>query len=349
MRQFWLKTNIRKIKLGLLVMLTFFLVYHYQSIHYGIQQAKGQIRILWEARPKSEFLNNPNYPDSLKQKIHLIAEIKKFAIDSLNINPSGSYEKIFDQKGLPILWIVTACPPYSLRAYEWKFPIIGTFSYKGFFEYSEAKKEKQHLVNQGFDARISEVSAWSTLGYLNDPILSEMLQRPVGKLTNLVIHELTHGTLYVKDNVTYNENLANFVGDIGAIRFLNYKYGKYSDELRAYEAYKMDNDAFTNFVLKAGKSLDSLYQSFDSKLSDFQKESLKKHHLQKIIHSIDTCHFINPNYCRYFDDFELNNTFFAGYARYNERRNQFEEEFKNKFNSDFPKYFEYLKNKYPSL
>ena len=32
------------------------------------------------------------------------------------------------------------------------------------------------------------------------------------------IHELTHGTLYVKDGVSYNENLASFVGDEGAIK-----------------------------------------------------------------------------------------------------------------------------------
>jgi len=349
MRPFRLKKMIKRFISIIGLILVIYLLVNWKLVVYGVGQLQGQVNILWNARPNAEFLENPDYPDSLKQKIRLISEIKKFAIDSLNINPSGSYEKLFDQEGKPILWIVTACPPYDLKAYKWEFPILGAVSYKGFFEYSKAEKEEQTLKNQGFDTRIGEVGAWSTLGYLNDPILSGMLQRPVGRLANLVIHELTHGTLFVKDNVTYNENLANFVGDLGAIRFLEYKYGKYSDELRAYEAYKMDKDTFTNFVLKAGQSLDSLYQNVDSQLPDLEKEKYKKQHLQKIMSSIDTCNFINSNYCRYFDDFEPNNTFFAGYARYNARRNQFEEEFATKFDSDFPKYFEYLKDKYPSL
>jgi len=341
-----LRKNLKRLVffLGLGVMVLFFI--YIDLVKYGLQQGQGQLRILWEAQPNSVFLEDPDFPDSLKQKIQLISEIKQFSVDSLGLNPSGSYEKLFDQKNKPILWIVTACPPYTLEAHRWTFPILGRFSYKGFFEYDEATKEKQQLDKQGLDTKIGEVSAWSTLGYLNDPILSSMFKRPVGRLANLILHELTHGTLFVKNNITYNENLANFIGDKGAIQFLKSKYGANSAELREYEAQKIDRDTFTNFVLRGAQSLDSLYGTFSEAMPIDLKEKHKKQHLQKIINSLDSCNFINPNYCYYFSDFEPNNTFFAGYARYNARRNYFEEEFQTKFQGDFPKYLAYLKEKY---
>ena len=65
------------------------------------------------------------------------------------------------------------------------------------------------LKASGLDVEYSSVSGWSTLGWFGDPILSNMLKRNVGSLADLIIHELTHGTIYIKNEVEYNENLGN--------------------------------------------------------------------------------------------------------------------------------------------
>ena len=44
----------------------------------------------------------------------------------------------------------------------------------------------------GYDTKIDEVNAWSTLGWFKDPILSSMLNRSAGSLAELIIHELSH-------------------------------------------------------------------------------------------------------------------------------------------------------------
>ena len=92
-------------------------------------------------------------------------------------------------------------------------------------KYAKAESLKAELESEGYEVRIRPVGAWSTLGFFNDPILSNMLERSPGALAELIIHEMTHATLYVKDGVDFNENLATFVGEQGALEFLEAQYG----------------------------------------------------------------------------------------------------------------------------
>jgi predicted aminopeptidase len=341
-----MRSLVKRILLILLFVLLFLFIWQFEIISYGLMQAKGQFTILVKARPIKEILEDKHFPDSLKSKLLLIQEIKKFAIDSLGLSHSGSYEKFYDQQGKPILWTITACEPYSLTAKEWSFPFVGTFSYKGFFDQDKLKKEEALLKKQGWDTEIDEVSAWSTLGYFDDPILSSMLMRSEGSLANLIIHELTHGTLFIEDDLTYNENLANFVGNQGAILFLQFKYGENSLPLEKYLAQRQDREKLNAFLLGATQKLDSLYHSFDKTMSLEQKRTQKEKMIQSIISAVDTISFRGETYKDYFEDYTPNNAFFVGFLTYNEKQNIFEQEFKNQFKSDFKKYWAYLKEKY---
>jgi predicted aminopeptidase len=332
-----------------LVLLLCLAGWQWELLQYGLMQARGQAKILWEARPIEEVLADTTFPDSLKQKLQLIQEIRRFAEDSLGLNPSKNYTTFYDQQGKPILWVLTACPPYELNAYEWRFPLLGSFSYKGFFELSKAEAEEQRMKAQGYDTDIGEVLGWSTLGWFKDPVLSNFLRRSPGHLADLIIHELTHGTLYVPDNVNYNENLANFVGYQGALLFLRHKYGEDSPELRQYIHSMSDRKRFTRFVLQASQSLDSLYNSFPATMPEREKAAAKQKHIRQIVQAFDTVRFASDRYRDYFTDFTPNNTFFMEFIRYNEQQNAFEEEFYQKFGGDFKKYWKHLKATYPSL
>ncbi len=342
-------TVFRKILYGFLGLLLIIIIWQHELVAYGISQGYGQLRIVWNARPVEEYLNNPAFPDSLKQKLVLIQEIRRFAIDSLGINDSENYTTVYDQQGKPVLWVVTACPPYKMEAKEWKFPLIGSFSYKGFFDYQKAQKEEAILKKEGLDTEIDEISGWSTLGWFEDPILTNFLYRSPGQLANLIIHELTHGTLYVKNNVEYNENLASFVGDQGATQFLSHRYGRGSREYRQYEENKIFREKYSAHVLRGHDQLDSLYQTFSARLSKARKDTLKYGLIRRIIQSADTITVNGKSRGFTWDEPLPNNTYFLGYVRYRAKQNQFEDEFKSKFNSDFEKYLAYLKRTYPSL
>ncbi|KPM49197.1 aminopeptidase [Jiulongibacter sediminis] len=335
--------------LGLFVaILTIFYAVNFNAVNYGISQLRGQLNIIFNTERISEVMENPSFPDSLKSKIELIQEIKKFTVDSLGLKPSGSYESFYDQKGEPILWVITACPPYSLEPKKWEFPIIGEFAYKGHFEKAKVEKEVKELKKEGYDIRVGEVSAWSTLGYLDDPILSSMLTKSPGNLAALIIHELTHGTLFVKNDLEFNENLADFVGDEGAKLFLKSKYGDSSWVYQDYEESKQLNEAFSQHMLSGAIRLDSLFQTFTPEMESNNKNRLKFDLIDSIMVAAEKIYPAGRGFT-YQGRGTVNNASFTSFKTYQAKQSEFKVELESKFNHNFKAYLEELKKKYSSI
>ena len=318
---------------------------------YGLQQGKGQLQLVMGAKSVEEVLSDSAFPDSLKQKLQLIIELRKFTVEELGMNESKNYTSVYDQKNQSLLLNVSACEPYSFTPKEWTFPFLGTVPYKGFFDKKEAQKEILKLKMQGYDVDVYSPSGWSTLGWFKDPILSNMLKQDEGSLSNLIIHELTHGTLFVKNDVNFNENLANFIGDKGAELFLIQYFGKESKEYIDYEQDKNDQKIFTDYILKSKEKLDSLYKLVGRGNSEEKTRVQKKALIMEIVLRVNKLSLHKKkNYFKYtLQAFAEGNAFFMAFERYDSQYEIFEKEYKEKFNSDLKKYFEYLKGKYPSL
>ncbi len=340
----------KKIFLSFLFVLTVLSIVYWDLIDYGISQAKGQLKIVNNAKPIEDWLSDPTYPDSLKSKINLVKEIRQFAFDSLGINYSENYTSMYDQQGKSVMFVVSACEPFELTPKKFSFPIVGSFSYKGFFEEERAKNEEKLLKEQGLDTNIRTAGGWSTLGWFKDPILSEMLNRSDGYLAETIIHELTHGTLFVKDSLKFNENLASFIGWHGSKRFLEMKYGEHSDEYQNYVHHWKDRRIYVNHVLQGALSLDSLYKTFDDSYSNEKKKQLKLSMIDEIIESVDTLSLSNKEkYKEYLGTLNINNTFFMSYIRYNGEVEILENELAIKYDNDIKKMLLDYKSKYPSL
>ncbi len=326
-------------------------LFWYQIVIYGISQGKGQLTIIWNSQPIEKVLEETSFPDSLKQKLRLIIEIKKYAFDSLGINPSNNYSSVYNQYNKPILLTVSACEPYVFKAKEWTFPFLGSVPYKGFFNKMEAKKEVRLLKQQGYDVDVYSPSGWSTLGWFNDPIQTSMLYKSEGQLANLIIHELTHGTLYVKNNVTFNENLANFIGDKGAEQFLIKRFGKESKKYLNYLQDKTDNKIYTNYILNETDSLKLLYSSFKPTDSEGFKKLKKQNLISKIVLGVTKLPlYKRKNYFKYtLQSFAEGNAFFMAFNRYDSQYDYFDNEFKLQYNSDLKKYLNAMKKKYSTL
>lgn len=246
--------------------------------------------------------------------------------------------------------MVTAAKPFALEAKEWRYPFLGKMAYKGYFVHEKALAEEEKLKSEGWETSVGTVSGWSTLGWLRDPLLSNMLFRQPGDLANLLIHELTHGTLFVKGNVDFNENLATFIGDKGAELFLISHFGKNSEELRQYLFKNHDRELLSGHILNGALQLDEMYKSFPEEMPDADKQGLKDKMISEIIGSADSLNFKSEGYSqRYFKGFVPNNTFFLSYLRYRAKQKTFEHEYSYFFKEDMPSYLDYLKVKYPSL
>ena len=324
--------------------------WYWSLIAYGISQGMGQMRIIWNARPIEEVLADPAFPDSLKGKLHIVEGIKSFAIDSLGLNDSENYKTVYDQKGEELMWVVTASEPFRLKAKTWDFPVVGTVPYKGYFDKGKALAEMKRLQDEGWDVGVRNPGGWSTLGWFTDPILSGMLERNEGDLASLIIHEMVHATLFVKDSVAFNENLASFIGDSAAYLFLAAKYGKGSAEYTTYVYEVLDHQRYSQHVLRGAGALDSLYNTFGKGDAYAFKKAKKDALIQKIVHLMDTLTLHQYKIpAKRFAARPPNNDYFLNYRRYQSRRTGFKSELEGKYHGDLREMINDYKARYPSL
>jgi predicted aminopeptidase len=309
----------KKFLLGLLIIFLGFCAWNYSLLYYACVQLNGQLTVIFESKPIDEILNDKSIPKENKEKLLLIAEIKKFAVEELGLPKNDNYTTFYDQHNQPLMYVVSACPEFDMQEYEWNFSVAGKFTYKGFFKHEMAEKEVLERKAEGLDVYLGTASGWSTLGWLKDPVLSGMLNKSKGELAELIIHELTHTFKYDKNNVTFNENLATFVGQKGAILFIKKKFGDESSLLKEYEGILHDNQLFDERMTKGYYELDSLYKSFKNETSIEEKKRKKRELIEYILGSIQKLELVDPH--RY--DFvyqkrdKINNAWFASFKRYN--------------------------------
>ncbi len=340
-----IKRVVRYLSFVLLLAALVFVVRYHKELNYAMGQLKGQLHIVNNTRDIKDCLNDPMFNADYKKKLNFIEVVKQFAEDSLGLKTTSNYTTLYDQDGKDILWNVTASDKYALKAHKWQFPLVGSFSYKGFFDLEKATTEYKAISEQGLDASVRPVSAWSTLGIFKDPILSNMLYRAEGELAELIIHEMTHATLYVKNDVSFNENLATYIGEKGALLFLSwYEEGQpvYSEE---YREGKRNEAVWTSFVLGEAHRLDSIYNivhsSRDSvkavaKIS-FYSEFIDRANRER--RKIGMADFS-------LDEASLNNTYFLSYLRYHTSQDELDSLYNHKFQGDFSLMLDYFEERY---
>jgi len=346
--KFLIMSQPRRAVLMFCLLIISFLLANCKVAFYGIKQGIGQLKIVHNSILITEVLNDPNAPDSLKERLKLVQEIKKYAIDSLGLKPSKNFNSVYDQKGEPIVWIIYAAPQYEMVVHQWYFPIMGHLPYIGYFDKKEAIAEANKMIAKGFDTRIGTVTAWSTLGYFRDPILSVALFQSIGDITELIIHELTHATLFVKGEAQFNENLATFVGETGAKKYLISKYGENSKEYSDYIGEIKDSKKIAKHILNGAKQLDSLYKTFTADLDTIQKNKSKKAMILQIINNMDTLNLYDSIIPQNFKQrvSKINNAYFAGYITYYEKQNEFDTEYFDSYYPNLKAYIKYLIEKY---
>lgn len=341
----------KRVFLAFLLIIFLAAIARWELVKYGVQQGTGQMSIILSARPVEEFLQSPGFPDSLKQKLVLINRVRQFAIDSLGLKDTKNYKTLYDQKGEEVMWVVMASEPFRLKAKEWTFPVIGSVPYKGFFNRARAVKLKEELEQEGWDVNIRNPGGWSTLGWFTDPILSKMLERSEGDLANLIIHEMSHATIFVKDSIDFNENLATFIGDRGAEQFLLSDYGRESDEYITYMHEDRDYMLFADHMLRGAEKLDSLYTTFREGDPIERKIRLKREMIEDIVQSLDTLSLsrTSPRPSLRFEENLPNNAYFMNFIRYQAKQDFFFEEWRSRFGGDLKTYIQYLSEAYPFL
>ncbi len=298
-----------------------------------------QSSIVFRSVPVEEVLENQVLSHEAKGKIHFIQEVKRYGEERLGLTKTKSYSKYFDVKG-PVLHIITASEKDGLQLYHWDFPITGKVTYKSFFTREDISKEKRFLEAKGYDTFVQQAGAYSTLGWLKDPIFSSMLQWDEATLANLILHEMTHATIYFKGQTDLNEQIATFVGNQGAIDFLTEKYGKGSKEVTEAIHCREDDLVFSRWIDQACRQLSDFYTqeiSRDEKLRG--REGLFRRLKEKFKETMVS--FKTDNY-KNFEKVDINNAVLLAYRRYIHRLEDFQALYEQ-LGKDVRKVVEYFK------
>lgn len=185
---------------------------------YYAHLGSGQLRMLLARRDVGEILADPETSDEMRQQLELVQRVRSYAAE-LGLDVGGQYTSFVDWPGDRVVTTVVATRPGEIDAATFWFPVVGTVPYKGFFDQARARSEAEKLRGQGLDVCLFPISAYSTLGWLDDPLTAPMLREGRDRLIETVFHELVHATIYVPDEANFNEGIATFIGQEAAIRF----------------------------------------------------------------------------------------------------------------------------------
>ncbi len=216
-------------------------------------------KILARRLPIAALIAEPTTDPKLRAKLQLVLDARRFAIDSLGLSAQQEFTTYSRLDRDTLVLVLSAAYRDSLAFRTWWFPVVGSVPYKGFFDFAAGKREAKAVDAAGFDAVLRPASAFSTLGWFNDPLLPTTLALDSLELANTVIHELVHTTYYAPGQAVFNESVANFVGTRGAERFFRAR----GQERAAEEVVRRWDDEviFGTFWSGLYASLDSAFKA----------------------------------------------------------------------------------------
>jgi len=274
----------------------------------------GQAKILVRSRPNEAVLKDPGVEESIKDKIRLVMEAKIYGEKQIGLAKTSSFSEFYQVADPPLLYVVSASFKDRLESYQWWFPITGWVTTKGFFSHRDAIRERKKLERRGLDVLIQGAQAYSTLGWLKDPIYSTMLDQDPAMVVNVVIHELTHATVFFRDQLDFNEQIANFVGGQGAIDFAGAKFGAGSRLQKRAMRLLEDGVLFARFMEGVFQKLNDLYSRPVSSAVKLREREVVFRQVKKEFRTLEG-QFKTEFYLG-FDGVKLNNAAILAFGRY---------------------------------
>ena len=251
--------QLSKVKVVLSILICWVTLGGCQTVHYYSQAIDGQCRILLKRQPISAIVTDSNSPQPLRESLTYILKVRKFAENELQLPVGNHYLTYVDLNRPFVLWNVFAVPEFSLTPKTWCYPVAGCAAYRGYFDETNAQQYAHKLNKQGYDVYVGGVTAYSTLGWFDDPILSTFVRFSQAQKAALIFHELAHQKLYVKDDTAFNESFATFVEQEGLRRWQLSSGSEqiYSDYLRQHRRRRQ----FVQLIMQYRQKLEFLYQT----------------------------------------------------------------------------------------
>ena len=227
------------------------------GIGYVVSSSYHQMALLWSKVPVEDARASGELTPKQLDALDVIADVRAFGSE-MGLSATENYSAIaldWDRT----IWNVSGCAPDRFEAKTWWFPIVGRVPYLGFFSEEDVREKALDIGAEDMDVYVRKVAAYSTLGWFEDPILVPMLSWREFDIARLILHELTHATLWLPSDVNFNESFANFVGDVAAERYMAARHGVEGKPYLDALAGRSDQKRWRDLLHRLYQDLDALY------------------------------------------------------------------------------------------
>src|SRR5690554_1073449 len=239
------------------------------TLGYCSQAVRGHVSLMMASEPVSDVLASHEIPAELREKLLVSQQARLFALTELAL-PAGDAFTDYVELGRP--WVVVnlvAVPEFSLEPHRWCYPFLGCQAYRGYFSLEDAQQEQSVFINEGYDTLIGGVTAYSTLGWFDDPLHSGFTHLPEDRMVALMFHELAHRVVYIGGDTAFNESFATAV-ELEGLKLWLIQQGNPDAFQQALERLRHRNETLT-LVQQASTELAQIYK---------QKETLPPEQLR---------------------------------------------------------------------
>ena len=251
--------NIRTILLSILILMHLTAC---SGLMHSLHLASGQLDIMTRARPVDEVMADQAISFATKQNLSRVQAVLQFATVELGLESNDNYRRYVELGREYAIWNVFAAPEFSLSPRQWCYPIAGCVPYRGYFNAARANSYAAGIRQQGLDVFVGGVDAYSTLGWLSDPILSSWLNRSVWSMVATLIHELAHSVVYSPDDPVFNESFASFVEQQGVKRWFTQQ--SEGADLGEYQHQQQVQTKLIQLFRQSRQKLEIIYRSSQS-------------------------------------------------------------------------------------
>jgi predicted aminopeptidase len=252
-----------RLSLVVLVLLLLLLTTGCLPVRYITQAAAGQEDLNRRGISIDEVVQGGHLDKRTRSLLAHVAPIKAFG-ERYGLKRTDNYERYVWINRPAVVWVVSACHPLAFRPRTWKFPVVGSITYTGWFDRKEAKAYADDLAKNGWDVDLRASQAYSTLGWFDDPILSTMISDgddALGELADVVLHETLHATFFIPGQSTLNESVASFFGDELAVKYLDEAVGPGSPAKASFIETQTRGERRGQLMKSAYEDLAELYAS----------------------------------------------------------------------------------------
>jgi predicted aminopeptidase len=251
------------------------------KLDYVTQAAVGENDLLVRARDIDALLRDGRVSGRMGRLLSQVATIKRFG-EAHGLTATKNYTQYVRVDRPVAVWVVSASEPLRFQSRSWSFPLVGSFTYLGWFHRDAADAYGAKLRAEGLDVDVRGAGAYSTTGYFDDPVVSTMIApgpEALGELANVILHESAHATFFVRNQSTLNESVANFVGDTLGAAYVEDTLGHDAKETVAYETHERWRAKTGAAFREAFVALEALYSS---DRSDAEKLEVKRGILDRL-------------------------------------------------------------------